>query len=79
VLQPHTALHQTPWAFMEKGDQFIFVDCGFSRQMYCVPPYKGAAGKLQHNKVFLPLLCLIFLLNLCAGIQFCTASGQMPR
>jgi hypothetical protein len=51
VLQPHTELHANPWAYLEKGEEFIFVDCGFSRQMYCVPPYKAAAGKLQHNKV----------------------------
>lgn len=50
VLQPHTALHQTPWEFLEKASEFIFVDCGFARTMYCVPPYKGASGKLRHNK-----------------------------
>jgi hypothetical protein len=40
-----------PWDFLEKGDEYIFVDTGFARTMYCVPPYLGAAGKLQHNKV----------------------------
>jgi hypothetical protein len=49
-LQPHTALHQTPWEFLSKAAEFIFVDCGFARTMYCVPPYKGASGKLRHNK-----------------------------
>jgi hypothetical protein len=51
VLQPHTALHVSPWDYLEKAAEFIFVDCGFARTMYCVPPYKGPAGRLQHNKV----------------------------
>jgi hypothetical protein len=54
VLQPHTALHANPWVFLEKTAEFIFVDCGFARTMYCVPPYKGALGTLQHNKVVSP-------------------------
>ena len=79
VLQPQTALHKTPWAFMEKGAEFIFVDCGFSRQMYCVPPYKGDAGRLLHNKVPPSLPCLIYFANFFAGIQLCAAPGEMPR
>jgi hypothetical protein len=68
VLQPHTALHKTPWEFLEKGDEFIFVDCGFSRQMYCVPPYKGNAGKLAHNKAPPPQPHLIYFADFFAGI-----------
>jgi hypothetical protein len=79
VLQPQTALHRTPWAFMDKGAEFIFVDCGFSRQMYCVPPYKGDAGRLLHNKVPPSLPCLIYFANFFAGIQLCAAPGEMPR
>jgi hypothetical protein len=52
VLQPTTALHQNPWAFLKKGEQFLFVDSGFARTMYAVPPYSGKAGKLPHNKEF---------------------------
>jgi len=52
VLQPNCALHQDPWKFFKKGEQFLFVDGGFARTMWCVPPYIGRAGKLEHNKVF---------------------------
>jgi hypothetical protein len=52
VLQPMTALHSDPWKFLKKGEQFLFVDSGFARTMYCVPPYPGKAGKLPHNKEF---------------------------
>jgi hypothetical protein len=51
VLQPHTVLHQNPWQFLEKGSEYLFVDCGFARTMYCVPPYLAASGKVPHNKV----------------------------
>jgi hypothetical protein len=52
VLQPATALSQDPWSFLKKGEQFLFVDSGFARTMWCVPPYPGKAGKKAHNKVF---------------------------
>lgn len=52
VLQPHTALHQDPWLFLKKGEQFLFVDCGFARTMWCVPPYIGKAGKKPGNSEF---------------------------
>jgi hypothetical protein len=52
VLQPMTALHRDPWKFLKKGEQFLFVDTGFARTMYCVPPYPGQAGKRAHNKEF---------------------------
>jgi hypothetical protein len=52
VLQPSTALHADPWKFLKKGEQFLFVDGGFARTMYAVPPYVGKAGKLPHNREF---------------------------
>jgi hypothetical protein len=52
VLQPHTALSADPWRFLKKGEEFLFVDCGFARTMWSVPPYPGKAGKLAHNSEF---------------------------
>lgn len=52
VLQPNTALAQDPWRFLKKGEQFLFVDCGFARTMWCVPPYPGKAGKKTGNREF---------------------------
>jgi hypothetical protein len=52
VLQPLTALHKDPWKFLKRGEQFLFVDCGFARTMWCVPPYSGRSGKLPHNAEF---------------------------
>jgi hypothetical protein len=52
VLQPFTALHRDPWQYLKRGEQFLFVDCGFARTMWCVPPYAGKSGKQPHNAEF---------------------------
>jgi hypothetical protein len=52
VLQPVTALSRDPWRFLKKGEQFLFVDSGFARTMWCVPPYCGASGRKPHNSEF---------------------------
>jgi hypothetical protein len=68
VVTPHTALFKDPWLFLEKGEEFIFVDCGFGRGMWCVPPYIGASGKLQHNKVNFFVHFMHYSTDACTGI-----------
>lgn len=41
-----------PWLFLKQNEEFIFVDLGFKRETFAVPPYKGAEGKLKHNALF---------------------------
>ena len=37
---------------MKENEEFIFVDLGFKRETFAVPPYKGKEGKLKHNAEF---------------------------
>ena len=41
-----------PQIFLKLHEEFIFVDLGFKRETFAVPPYKGAEGKLAHNAQF---------------------------
>jgi len=41
-----------PWKFLKQNEEYIFVDLGFKRELFAVPPYKGKDGKLQHNALF---------------------------
>ncbi len=40
-----------PWSWFDKG-QYLFVDAGFSRQMWAVPPFKAAEATIPENKAF---------------------------
>ena len=51
TIQMHLDMYHNPWNYFEKG-QYIFVDTGFSRQMWSVPPYKGKSALLEHNAHF---------------------------
>jgi hypothetical protein len=51
TIQVHLDMFQNPWKYFSKG-QFLFVDTGFARQMWCVPPYKGKRALLEHNAAF---------------------------
>ena len=35
-----------------KQNEYIFVDLGFKKEVFAVPPYKGKEGKLEHNALF---------------------------
>lgn len=41
-----------PWKFLKKHEEFIFTDLGFKKEVFAVPPYKGADAKLPHNALF---------------------------
>ena len=41
-----------PWAFLKQHEEYIFVDLGFKKETFAVPPYKGKEGKLKHNAQF---------------------------
>ena len=43
---------QNPWTYLKKDEEFIFVDLGFKRETFAVPPYKGKEAKLKHNAEF---------------------------
>ena len=41
-----------PWTFLKKYEEFIFVDLGFKKEVFAVPPYKGNDAKEEHNALF---------------------------
>lgn len=41
-----------PWLFLKQHEEYIFVDLGFKKETFAVPPYKGQEGKLKHNAQF---------------------------
>ena len=41
-----------PWQYLKKHEEYIFVDLGFKREIFAVPPYKGKEGKEDHNALF---------------------------
>jgi hypothetical protein len=43
---------QNPWDYLVQNEEYIFVDLGFKKELFAVPPYKGADGKLLHNAKF---------------------------
>ncbi len=43
---------QSPWSFLKQHEEYIFVDLGFKREIFAVPPYKGQEGKEPHNALF---------------------------
>lgn len=43
---------QNPWVYLNQHEEYIFVDLGFKKEVFAVPPYKGAEGKLPHNALF---------------------------
>jgi hypothetical protein len=47
-----TQFAQNPWRFLKKHEEYIFVDLGFKREIFAVPPYKGKEGKEEHNALF---------------------------
>jgi hypothetical protein len=51
TIQQSLGMYNDPWSWFTKGE-FLFVDAGFARQMWAVPPYKGSAAKEPKNKAF---------------------------
>ena len=51
TIQMQTAMYSDPWSWFDKGE-YLFVDSGFSRQMWAVPPFKGMEGNRPENKAF---------------------------
>jgi hypothetical protein len=47
-----SAFAKTPWKFLKKHQEFIFVDLGFKKEVFAVPPYKGNDAKEEHNALF---------------------------
>jgi hypothetical protein len=43
---------KNPWRYLKEQEEYIFVDLGFKKETFAVPPYKGKEGKLQWNKKF---------------------------
>ena len=43
---------QTPWKFLKKHEEYIFVDLGFKKEVFAVSPYKGKEAKQEHNALF---------------------------
>lgn len=41
-----------PWLFLKQHEEYVFVDLGFKRETFAVPPYKGKDAKLAHNAEF---------------------------
>jgi hypothetical protein len=41
-----------PWNFLKRHEEYIFVDLGFKREVFVVPPYKGKEAKEEHNALF---------------------------
>ena len=42
-----------PWNHLTlRNEEYIFVDLGFKREVFAVPPYKGKEAKLEHNALF---------------------------
>ena len=41
-----------PWKFLKRHEEFLFVDLGFKRESFAVPPYKGKEAKEEHNALF---------------------------
>lgn len=62
-----------PWGHLtKKNEEYIFVDLGFRREVFAVPPYKGKEAKEEHNALFnhaqrrgrvKVAVCLLFLLR----------------
>jgi len=50
-IQQYSHMFREPGAYFEKG-QYLFVDTGFMRTMWCVPPYKVPAANELPNKLF---------------------------
>jgi hypothetical protein len=48
----NSAFATNPWLFLKQHEEFIFVDLGFKKETFAVPPYKGQEGKLKHNAEF---------------------------
>jgi hypothetical protein len=51
TIQLHLDMYHQPWKYFDRG-QFLFVDSGFSRQMWAVPPYKGKKALIEKNAAF---------------------------
>jgi hypothetical protein len=51
TIQMQTAMYSDPWSWFDKGE-YLFVDSGFSRQMWAVPPFKGMEANRPENKAF---------------------------
>jgi hypothetical protein len=48
-----TAFACNPWVHLTKqNEEYIFVDLGFKREVFAVPPYKGKEAKEEHNAMF---------------------------
>lgn len=43
---------QQPYNYLKKNEEFIFTDLGFKREVFSVPPYKGAEARIEHNALF---------------------------
>jgi len=43
---------RNPWRFLKEQEEYIFVDLGFKKETFAVPPYKGKEGKLKWNRRF---------------------------
>ena len=48
----NSSFSRQPWLFLKKNEEYIFVDLGFKKEQFAVPPYKGQEGKLEHNALF---------------------------
>jgi hypothetical protein len=51
TIQMQLAMYSNPWSWFDKGE-YLFVDAGFSRQMWAVPPFKGMEARTPQNKAF---------------------------
>jgi hypothetical protein len=51
TVQMSLDMYSNPWSWFTKGE-YLFVDAGFSRQMWAVPPFKAAQALRPENKAF---------------------------
>lgn len=51
TIQMQLNMHSNPWSWFDKGE-YLFVDAGFARQMWAVPPFKGLEARAAENKAF---------------------------
>jgi hypothetical protein len=51
TIQMQLSMYNNPWTWFDKGE-YLFVDAGFARQMWAVPPFKGAEARTAENKAF---------------------------
>jgi hypothetical protein len=43
---------KNPWKYLKEGEEYIFTDLGFKKEVFAVPPYKGKEAKVEHNALF---------------------------